>query len=68
MGQLYYKDTASAGASEGVREEAVSMDDKTYREPSSVHISDEWDTIMEDFLDDFDDYQDMNLPSNDDDY
>ncbi len=64
MGQLYYKEFDS----EKVREEAMSMDDKTYREPNSVHISDEWDTIMEDFLDDFDDYQDGMFPSNDEDY
>jgi hypothetical protein len=64
MGQLYYKD-ASFGA---VKEEAVSVDDKVYREPNSVHISDEWDTIMEDFLDDFDDYQDLGASNNDDDY
>lgn len=64
MGQLYYKDFAS----ESVRKEAMSVDDKTYREPNSVHITDEWDTIMEDFLDDFDEYQDVNAPSNDDDY
>jgi len=64
MGQLYYKDTTL----ESSREEAVSMDDKTYREPNSVHISEEWDTIMEDFLDDFDDYQDVGLPTNDEDY
>jgi len=63
MGQLYYKEAA-----EGGHEEAISMDDKMYREPNSVHISDDWDTIMEDFLDDFDDYQDINLPTNDDDY
>jgi len=63
MGQLYYKDAADSG-----REEAISMDDKTYREPNSVHISDDWDTIMEDFLDDFDDYQDLNMPTNDEDY
>jgi len=64
MGQLYYKDTAPGTS----YEEAVSMDDKLYREPSSVHISDEWDTVMEDFLDDFDDYQDMSFPINDEDY
>ncbi|MDH3325658.1 MAG: hypothetical protein OEM38_02935 [Gammaproteobacteria bacterium] len=63
MGQLYYKE-----ASEGGREEAISMDDKVYREPNSVHISDDWDTIMEDFLDDFEDYQDTGLPPSNDDY
>ncbi len=63
MGQLYYKD-----ASENGKEEAFSLDDKVYNEPNSVHISDDWDTIMEDFLDDFDDYQDFSMPNNDDDY
>ncbi len=61
MGQLYYKDAGHGG-----REEAISMDDKSYREPNSVYISEEWDTMMEDFLDDFDDYQDLGFPSSDD--
>ena len=64
MGQLYYKDASFDGG----KEEAVSLDDKIYNEPNSVHISDEWDTIMEDFLDDFDDYQDIGSPKNDSDY
>lgn len=62
MGQLYYKDTAP---SEG-REEAISMDDKNYREPNSVHISEEWDTMMEDFIDEFDDFQDVGFSSDED--
>ena len=47
--------------------EFLSMDDSFYKEPNSVHISEDWDTIMEDFLDDFDDYQDVNFPRIDDD-
>jgi len=46
----------------------LSMDDKTYREPNSVHITDDWDTLMEDFLDDFDDYNDIDFPSTDEDF
>lgn len=45
-----------------------SMDDGAYREPNSLHISDEWDTLMEDFLDDFDDYNDIDFPSADDEF
>jgi len=64
MGQLYFKDMGLGGGSE----EAMSTDDKIYHEPNSVHISDDWDTIMEDFLDDYDEHQDMNGSSNDEDY
>lgn len=46
--------------------ELFSMDENFYKEPNSVHISDDWDTLMEDFLDDFDDYNDLNFPDLDD--
>ncbi len=42
--------------------------DEAYSEPTSVFISDEWDVISEDFLDDFDDFGDINFPHVDDDY
>ena len=62
MGRLFYED-----ASHENQNEQFSMDEKPYHEPNSVHISEDWDTIMEDFLDDFDDYQDVNFPRIDDD-
>jgi len=63
MGRILYEDTLK-----NTPDEMLSMDDKPYREPNSVHITDDWDTMMEDFLDDFDDYQDVNFPTTDDDY
>ena len=48
--------------------ELLSMDEHFYKEPNSVHISDDWDTLMEDFLDDFDDYNDLDFPDMDDDF
>ncbi|MDX1811467.1 MAG: hypothetical protein R3240_05940 [Gammaproteobacteria bacterium] len=62
MARLNYEESPRGDA------EYLSMDDKTYREPNSVHISDEWDTLMEDFLDDFDDYTDVDFPSPDDEF
>lgn len=50
-------------------EDFMSMDDQhVYREPNSLHISDDWDTLMEDFLDDFEDYTDVDFPKPDDDF
>jgi len=62
MGRIYYQESTNES-----RDEYKSMDDKSYHEPNSVHIADDWDTMMEDFLDDFDDYQDINFPSGEDD-
>lgn len=36
-------------------------------EPTSIFISDEWDVINDDFLDDFDDLGDIDFPTLDDD-
>ncbi len=55
-------------ASYGDFDEYRSMEDGGYREPNSLHISDDWDTLMEDFLDDFEDYQDVDFPKPDEDY
>ncbi|MDH5300351.1 MAG: hypothetical protein OEW58_03190 [Gammaproteobacteria bacterium] len=30
--------------------------DLTYREPESVQITDEWDTMMDEYMDDFQDF------------
>jgi len=62
MGRVYYKDGPG-----DISNERLAAEDTQYKEPSSLHITEEWDTIMEDFLDDFDDYQDVNFPSSDDD-
>ena len=64
MGRVLYEDTLKNNM-------VINMspsDDKPYKEPNSVHIGDDWDTMMEDFIDDFDDYQDVNFPNMDDDY
>jgi len=37
-------------------------------EPSTIFISDDWDVIGEDYLDDYDDLGDLDFPSLDDDY
>jgi len=63
MGQVLYEDTLAKNA-----KSMLAMDDKPYSEPKSVQIADEWDTQIEDFVDDFDDYQDVNFPNTDDDY
>lgn len=62
MGRIYYEESGGE-----FREELIPMDEKNYREPNSLHIAEDWDTMMEDFLDDFDDYQDINFTSSDDD-
>lgn len=64
MGRILYEDTLK----NNVVVNMAAPDEKPYKEPNSVHIGDDWDTMMEDFIDDFDDYQDLNFPSVDDDY
>ena len=61
MGRVYYKD------SDDVSPQTQVSNESSYNEPASVYITEDWDTLMEDFLDDFDDYQDVNFPSTDDD-
>lgn len=63
MGRILYEDTLK-----NTPDEMLAADDRPYIEPNSVHITDDWDTMIEDFIDDFDDYQDVNFPSADDDY
>jgi len=62
MGRVFYE-----GDSSKKIDELSAMDDKPYTEPNSLHITDDWDTMMEDYLDDFDDYQDISFPTPDDD-
>lgn len=63
MGKNHFEENAQK------LDDVFSMDDNTpYREPNSIHITDDWDTMMEDFIDDFDDYRDVNFPTTDDDY
>ena len=61
MARVYYKDSEH----DSVKMKA--SEDSTYNEPASVYITEDWDKLMEDFLDDFDDYQDVNFPYIDDD-
>ncbi|HFE39158.1 MAG TPA: hypothetical protein ENK06_12190 [Gammaproteobacteria bacterium] len=63
MGRVLYEDTF-----EPASDDLSSFDDKMYREPNSVHLAEDWNTSMEDFIDDFDDYQDLNFPNLDDEY
>ena len=63
MGRVLYEDTLNTTSGE-----KSSRDDKTFHEPNSVHLADDWNTSVEDFIDDFDDYQDLNFPAMDDDY
>lgn len=55
-------------ASQSEFDDHMSMDDHVYREPNSLYISEDWDTLMEDFLDDFEDYQDVDFPTPDEDF
>ncbi|MDH5229996.1 MAG: hypothetical protein OEZ58_06895 [Gammaproteobacteria bacterium] len=41
--------------------------DDGYREPNSVHITEDWDTMMEEFYDDYEDFGDVDFPAVDDD-
>ncbi len=52
-------------ASQAKFEDLMSIDDNVYREPHSVNITENWETSMEDFLDDFEDYQDIDFPTPD---
>ncbi len=63
MGQILYE-----GMLDSQPSEILAKDDKTYTEPNSVRITDDWNTSIEDFGDDYDDYQDLNFPSTDDDF
>lgn len=35
--------------------------DPSYREPVSIQISDDWDTMMEEYMDEFQDFGDPDL-------
>ena len=63
MGRMHYDNSP-----QGDSGDFLSMDDGVYREPNSLHISEDWDTLMEDFLDDFEDYTDVDFPTPDDDF
>jgi len=61
MARVLYEDMMD---SEG----QMSMGESIPKEVNSVAANDEWNTVMEDFVDDYDDYQDLNFPELDDDY
>ncbi len=58
--------SASTGKYEGVKD-PMRMDD-AYKEPISIQIDDEWDTMMEEYFDEIDDFQDIDFPRLDNDY
>jgi len=63
MGRVLYEsmlDSLSGGI--------VAKDDKTYSEPNSVRVTEDWNTSIEDYGEDYDDYQDLNFPTVDDDF
>lgn len=62
MGRVHYEESSASEF-----EDFKPVEENVYREPISVHFSEDWDTLMEDFLDDFDDYQDVDFPAADDD-
>lgn len=49
-------------AHDEVFEDSYMLDDQRYSEPMSVQITDDWDTMMEEYLDDIDDFGDMDFP------
>lgn len=42
--------------------------DDAYKEPKSIQIDDEWDTNMEEYFDEIEDFQDIDFPRLDNDY
>jgi len=48
-------------------EDSMFFDD-VGRDNDSVYISEDWDTMMEEFYDDYEDFQDVDFPTLDDDY
>ena len=50
----------------GEFEESYSFDD-SYIEPRSGQLGEDWDTMMEEFFDEYEDFRDINIPSSDDD-
>lgn len=41
--------------------------EESYKEPTSVQLTDDWDTMMEEYYDDYDDFNDIDIPDVDDD-
>lgn len=52
--------------SAGVDEDSFFFEE-SYKEPSSVYITENWDTMMEEYYDDYDDFHDIDMPTPDDD-
>jgi len=42
--------------------------EESYKEPVSIQITDDWDTVMDDYYDEYDDFNDIDLPHADDDF
>lgn len=61
MARVLYEDMMD---SEG----RMSMGESIPKDVNSVAANDDWNTAMEDFSDDYDDYQDLNFPDMDDDF
>ena len=50
----------------GQFKESYSFDD-SYIEPNSGQLGEDWDTMMEEFFDEYEDFRDVNVPSSDED-
>ncbi|MDH5545936.1 MAG: hypothetical protein OEZ43_10100 [Gammaproteobacteria bacterium] len=53
-------------ANEEGYEESYSFED-SYFEPTSGQLGEDWDTLMEEYFDDYEDFKDVNFPDSDDD-
>jgi hypothetical protein len=51
----------------GQFEESYSFDD-SHMEPNPGQLGDDWDTMMEEYFDDYEDFRDIDMPSSDDEY
>jgi len=41
--------------------------EESYKEPASAQITDDWDTVMDDYYDEYEDFNDVDIPNVDDD-
>lgn len=53
--------------SAGMESEDSFFFEESYKEPASVYITESWDTMMEEYYDEYDDFQDIDVPTPDDD-
>jgi len=49
-------------------EESYTFEDSYFEQNSSAQLGDDWDTMMDEFLDDYEDFSDVDFPARDDDF